>query len=96
MYIIKNVDEHEYYDAHLYDRASRKSARKRGHTQPLSLHPVKRLKLGTSLAMAARECTEEIPSNHYDWFSLPPAKRLRQKSSPKLVMSQWISQADQH
>ena len=90
---VEPVDDHEYQDAHLQDRASRRTARKRGHSQPLSLFCVKRAKTGMSMADASRQCIDgddEVPSNMFNWFSLPPAKRLRHKTSSELVMSQWI------
>ena len=90
---VEPVDDHEYQDAHLQDRASRRTARKRGHSQPLSLFCVKRAKIGMSMADASRQCIDdddEVPPNMFNWFSLPPAKRLRHKTSSELVMSQWI------
>ena len=71
------VQDHEYLDAHLQDRECRKSARKRGHSQPLSFFCVKRAKVSMTLAESARRCIEddhEVPSNFLDWSIVPPAK----------------------
>ena len=90
---IEKVDVGEYHEAHLQDRNSRRNARKRGHSQPLSLFPAKRAKAGTSMAMASNECRDEFPSNLFDWRRLPPAKRLCKKTSLDDVMSHWIQHA---
>ena len=89
---VRRVDKDEYEETHKRDRHSRTQARKRGHTQPLSICPAKRAKPGSTFLMAARECanTDELPSNHLDWERLPPAKRLRGKTPIDIVMSQWI------
>ena len=78
----KPIDEQEYQDAHESDRVSRRIARKRGHSQPLSSFLVKRSKAGISMAMALKQCIDaddEVPSNIFDWYSLPPCKEIEAK-----------------
>ena len=93
---IKPADKQEFIEAHEVDRRSRTQARKRGHTQPLSLLPAKRLKRGMTMSSASSECTVDIPTNVFDWRSLPPAKRLRGKTTIETVMSQWILQSSHY
>ena len=90
---IEPVKEDEYQDAHMLDRENRKTARKRGHSQPLSTFCVKRAKIGMTMAECMKRCTEnndEVPSNFLEWSTVPPNKRVRYKSSADFVMAQWV------
>ena len=87
---VKEVNEQEFKSAHLHDRELRRQARKRGHTQPHALYPAKRLKVGACCGSVAMSCTEDIPSNRLDWLAVPPAKRLRRKTSLDEIITDWV------
>ena len=93
--LVSPVTPAEFESAHQADRQLRKDARKRGHTQPLAIRPAKRLKVCSSISASAAQAWEtlaqsELPTNRLEWKSVPPAKRLRGKTSLDVVIAQWL------
>ena len=88
---VKPADEQEFSEVCLADRILRKEARKRGLTQPRADTTAKRLRVGSSVSAAALACVDDKPSNMLAWSEVPPAKRLRRKTSLDTIMSHWIS-----
>ena len=85
------VPEAEHSEACQADRALRRTARRSGHTQPLSEAPAKRRKVTSGLvSIEVPDREDDVPSNQFQWRSLPPAKRLRSKTPVDAVVSQHI------
>ena len=90
--LVAPISCQELAEANEIDRDARKRARKRGHTQPLSLLPPKRQRHDLSFRESARQSLQHgnAPScsNALDWQSLRPTKRLRAKTSADAILEQ--------
>ena len=97
--LVKAVDAAEFEEAVEIDKRARTSARKSGHTVPLSESLAKRPKTGTSILAQQRawkrkaedgQAPSVLPGNALDLDRLRPLRRVRRKASQEDVVAQHL------
>ena len=100
--VVKTVPDDELAVAFANDRSARTTARRAGHTVPISATLAKRPKTGSSVLeqqrcrkrrLAAGLEVTELPNNAVQLDSLAPLKRICTKSSQELVVTQHLQMA---